>query len=195
MRLSSTCALLFKSKNPCPSVLLHVPGVSVVFFQKLTLSLLVVLRVNGSRCPMLQEFKNLFPVVRLFQFQVSRVLGMDALSFGIQHHQHRETKTLRITKVGKDIGIFIFAAGIQQGKNIIGLQERINLCVFMYKLMKTYAPGSPIPSYLQQHMLALKLSLRNSFLDFSLCIQRRIINLRLLFLRMDSSNRKEEDDT
>ena len=137
---------------------------------------------------MLQEFKNLFLAVRLFQFQVSRVLGMDALSFGIQHHQHRETKPLRITKVGKDIGIFILAAGVQQGKNIIGLQQRINLCVFMYKLMKTYAPGSPIATYLQQHMLALKLSLRNGFLYFSLGIQRGIINLRLLLLRLDSSN-------
>ena len=96
---------------------------------------------------------------------------MDPFSFSIQHNQHRETKTLRITKAGKDIGIFIFAAGVQQRKNIIGLQQRINLCVFMYKLMKTYAPGSPIPSYLQKHMLAFNFSLRNSFLDFSLRIR------------------------
>lgn len=143
---------------------------------------------------MLQEFKNLFLTVRLFQFQVSRVLGMYALSIGIKHHQHREPKALRIDKVGKDIGIFIFAAGVQQGKNIIGFQQRINLCVFMYKLMKTYAPGSPIAANLQQHMLALKLSLRHGFVYFSLCIQRRIINLRFLLLRMHSSNREEEND-
>ena len=62
---------------------------------------------------------------------------MKAFPALVQHQEHRKSKALRITKVGQDVKVFVFAAGIQQCKNIIGFQERINLCVFMYKFMKT----------------------------------------------------------
>ncbi len=95
---------------------------------------------------------------------------MYAMTFVIKDHKNRETKSLRIFQVGQDIEVFIFPAVIQQYKYIVCTECGIDLCVFMYILMKTPAPLSPVASYHQEYMFTLLTGPGHRIIDLLMAI-------------------------